>query len=166
MKRILPPLVLVLASLACFPTTTRPPFKPRPSAPVFEVELPVPQATRALALALDADSIPVRRTEANDGWLESEWFDVATHQRTSRRILGSDVVKVRAFVDPSRPGHSTLTIEVVYRPRADPSRPDRELEEQLPFTHPVVGRVVLVATALARQYGGKVDSVAATPKKP
>ena len=65
-------------SLACFPTTTRPPFLAQPSAPVFEVELPVPQATRALALALDADSIPVRRTEAKDGWIESEWFDVAT----------------------------------------------------------------------------------------
>jgi hypothetical protein len=166
MNRLALVVTVCASSLACYPTTTRPAFSPRPSAPVFEIELAVPEATRALAVALDADSIPVRRTEAGDGWIESEWFDVATNKRTTHRVLGPGVVKVRAFVDPSRPGHSNLTIEVVHRPRADPSRSDRELEEQLPQTHPVVGRVVLVATNLVKQYGGKVDSVAAAPKKP
>ncbi len=52
---------------ACYPTTTRPAMTPVPSADIAEWELFVPEATRALALALDADSIPVSRTEPDDG---------------------------------------------------------------------------------------------------
>ena len=151
---------------ACFPTTTRPPFLPQPSAVTFEVELPVPQATRALALALDADSIPVRRTEAKDGWLESEWFDVKTRRPTTARRLGLDVVKVRAWVDPSRPNHCNITVETVYRPLADPSRTDRELERQVPSTHPIAGQMVAVGLQLSKLYGGARDSVVVPVKKP
>ena len=140
--------------VACFPTTTRPPFSAVPSAPAFDIELLVPQATRALALALDADSIPVRRTEAKDGWLETDWFDVHTLRATTRRPLGPEVVKVRAFIDPSRPNHSNITIETVFRPIADPSRADRELEQQVPPNSVVLARVVTLMTKLARQYGG------------
>lgn len=57
--------LLLLA--ACYPTTTRPAMTPVPAASVTEWELFVPEATRALALALDADSIPVSRTEPADG---------------------------------------------------------------------------------------------------
>ena len=156
--------------LGCYPTTTRPSFLPQPSAVIAEVELPVPQATRALALALDADSIPVRRTEAKDGWLESAWFDVATRRPTTHRKLGLDVVKVRAWVDPSRPNHSTITVETVYRPVADPSRTDRDLEQQVPATHPIAGKMVALGIRLSKTYGGvSIDSVVAPvapPKKP
>jgi hypothetical protein len=152
--------------LGCFPTTTRPSFLPEPAAATVEVELGVPQATRALALALDADSIPVRRTEAKDGWLETEWFDARTRRPTRQRKVGPDVVKIRAWADPSRPNHSNLTVETVYRPVADPSRSDRELEQQVPSTHPIAGRVVAVTLALAKLYGGVTDSVIApaTPR--
>lgn len=157
--------------LGCYPTTTRPSFLPQPSAVIAEVELAVPQATRALALALDADSIPVRRTEAKDGWLESEWFDVKTRRPTTQRRLGLDVVKVRAWVDPSRPNHSNITVETVYRPAADPSRTGRELERQVPSTHPIAGRMVALGIQLSKTYGGvSTDSVAVPttlpPKKP
>ena len=162
--------------LGCYPTTTRPSFLPQPSAVIAEVELPVPQATRALALALDADSIPVRRTEAKDGWLESEWFDVATGRPTTHRKLGPDVVKVRAWVDPSHPSnrgdttHSRITVETVYRPAADPSRTDRDLEQQVPATHPIAGRMVALGIRLSKTYGGvSTDSVVAPvapPKQP
>jgi hypothetical protein len=146
--------------LGCFPTTTRPSFLPQPSAVIAEVDLLVPQATRALALALDADSIPVRRTEPKDGWLESDWFDAKTLKPTAQRRVGLDVVKIRAWVDPSRPNHSNITVETIYRPMTDPSRPDRELEKQVPSTHPIAGRMVAVTLKLAMMYGGvSTDSV-------
>jgi hypothetical protein len=157
------PITLVFA--ACFPSTSRPPFMPVPSAPVFEVELSIPEATRSLAVALAADSIPVRRTEPKDGWLETDWFDATTLKPTSRRRLGQNVVKLRAFIDPSRPKYSNITIETVYRLLADPSRPERELDQQLPPTSPVLGRVVLLATKMVRDFGGAVDT-AATPAVP
>lgn len=151
---------------ACFPSTTRPSFLPQPTATIAEVELGIPEATRALALALHGDSIPIRRTEPKDGWLESEWFNAKTLQPTNARRLGPDVVKVRAWIGPSRAGHSNIAVETVYRPLADPSRSDRELEVQVPTTHVIAGRVIGVTLALARQYGGGGDSVVVAPKKP
>lgn len=158
---------------SCYPSTTRPAFLPEPTAPVAEVELGIPEATRAAAIALDADSIPVRRTEAKDGWLESDWFDAATLRPTTSRRLGPDVVKVRVWVDPSRPNHSNITAETVFRPFADPSRPDRELEQQVPVSHRVAARIVQTLGKLSQQFGGiepdttvKPDSVEKKPIKP
>ncbi len=127
-------------------------------SPTAELQLAIPQATRAVALALDADSIPVRRTEAADGWLESEWFDAGTLRPTKHRRLGPGVVKVRAWIDPSRPNYSTVTIETVFRPLADPSRSDRELEQQVAAGHRVAGKVQLALASLTKLYGEPVDT--------
>ena len=150
--------------LACYPTTTRPAFLPMPTASIAEVELGIPQATRAVAVAFDADSIPIRRTEAKDGWLESDWFDAVTLRPTTRRRLGPDVVKVRVWIDPSRPNYSNITAETVYRPLADPSRADRELEQEVPVNHPVSARVLIILGQLTRQYGGVAIDTTKTVK--
>ncbi|HRP08358.1 MAG TPA: hypothetical protein PLL69_07710 [Gemmatimonadales bacterium] len=134
-----PLLVLLLAG--CYPATSRPGVEPVADAMTLEVELPVAEATRALALALDADSIPVRRTVPDDGWLESEWFDAVSLQPTRQRPLGIGVVRVRAFVATGRANHSVITLEAVYRVAADPSRPERELERQISEGHPVHARI-------------------------
>jgi hypothetical protein len=146
MKRIT--FVALLLGAACYPATTRPDVTPMPDAARVEVELFVPQATRALALALDADSIPVRRTEPDDGWLESEWMDAVSLQPVTGRPLGIGTVKVRAFVEPGQPNHSVIIVETVYRPVVDPSRPERDLERQVPAGHPVAARVAKILDAL------------------
>jgi hypothetical protein len=150
-----------VAMAACFPTTTRPAFVPLPNAPVTEVKLDVREATQAIALLLDQDSIPIRRTMVKDGWLESEWLDATTMRPTTRRHLGPDVVKIRIWVDPSRPNYSNITAETVYLPTADPSRSPRELERQVPATNKAAGRVLVAVGVLARQYGDPVDTTAA-----
>jgi hypothetical protein len=139
---------------ACFPTTSRPAFTVMPDATSREIELPMDRATTALALALDGDSIPVLRTMAKDGWLETGWFSVSTMQPTTDRPLGPDVVKVRAFVGPARPNYSSVVVETVYRPIADPSESPRELEEQVPADHPVALRVKATLQKMVDQYGG------------
>lgn len=133
---------------ACYPTTTRPALVPVPEAITVEVELSVPEATRLLAVALDSDSIPVARTEPEDGWLTTDWFDVETRRPTRSRRLGPDVVLVRGFVDPGRPNHAVITVEVVHRPLADPSREGRALEAHVPGEHPVADQVRRIVTAL------------------
>ena len=148
-------LVLVAMLLGCYPATTRPDVTPVPDALRIEIELFVPQATRALAVALDADSLPVRRTEPDDGWRESAWIDAATLQPTTRRPVGMDVVKVRAFVEPGRPNHSVIYVETVYRGVVDPARPARELELQVPVGHPVGARVARAVERLVAEYGGE-----------
>jgi len=145
--------LLLVALAACYPATTRPDMVPVPGADQVEIDLMVPEATRALAVALDGDSIPVSRTEPDDGWLETPWFDIATMRPTRHRAVGLGVVKVRAFVDPGRPDHSVLHVETVYRPLLDPSEPERNLERQVPTGHPVAARVKAVLDSLAKEYG-------------
>lgn len=149
-----PLLVAALLAVGCYPATSRPDVVPVPGAVRVEVELFVPEATRALALALDEDSIPVRRTVPEDGWLESEWIDFATMQATRRRPLGIEVVRVRAFVEPGRDNHSVIHVETVYRSVAAPAQPDRTLEQQVPVGHPVALKVQRAIDRLLEMYGG------------
>ncbi|HEY4320230.1 MAG TPA: hypothetical protein VGM77_03540 [Gemmatimonadales bacterium] len=151
----------VMVVAACYPTTTRPPFTVEPTAATTQIELPIDRATTALALALDTDSIPVLRTVAKDGWLETGWFDATTMQPTTARVLGPAVVKVRGFVDPARPNFSALSVETVYRPMADPAMSARDLEREVPADHPVAKRVQHVLAAMVKQYGGVPDSIPA-----
>jgi len=159
-------MLLVVAMAACHPTTTRPAFLPLPSASVVEWKLSVREATQELALALDADSIPVSRTELADGWLETGWFDATTLRSTSQRPLGDGIVRVRAWVDPSKPNFSSVTVETVYRPMADPSRDERSLERVVAANHPVALRVGLLLNRLSVRFGEQPDSVVAPIKVP
>jgi len=128
-------------ALACRPNTTRPPITPYPEAAGTEVRLPVIEATRHLAEALQADSIPARKIQQRDGYIETGWFLAATGRPAPARKFGPGVVRVRAWADPSRPGSSQLTVETLYRPLLDPSLPERELERQVPRNHPVAVKV-------------------------
>jgi hypothetical protein len=144
----------VAAAVACQPATTRPPYPPVPQAATTEVRLPPAEAARLLAEALVADSIPTTRLSLRDTWLESGWFDPATGQRPKHRPLGLDVVRVRGWADPTHPGNSKLFVETVYRPVADPSLPGRELDRQVPRSHPVAIKVRAALQALVKRYGG------------
>jgi hypothetical protein len=146
---------LCLAAVACQPNTTRPPFTPLPEAAGIEVRLPVREATRRFAEALRADSLPVRRVALRDGYIETSWFNATTRRATrGRRPIGPNVVRIRAWADPARPGSSQLTVETLYRPLADPSLPERELEKEVARNHPVAVRVEAALRKLVERYGG------------
>ncbi|HEX2249026.1 MAG TPA: hypothetical protein VHH32_01680 [Gemmatimonadales bacterium] len=148
------PLLLGAAAIGCQPNTTRPGFRPLPDAAGTEVRLPVGEATRRLGEALRASSVPVSRVMLRDGYLETGWFQSRTGQPASGRPLGQRTVRVRAWVDPGRPGSSQLTVETSYRPIADPSLPQRELERQVPRGHPVAVKVDSVLRQLVERFGG------------
>lgn len=139
--------------LACQTATTRPTFGPVHGAPRAELALEVPDATRILAEALEADSVPVRRVEPRDGMVESAWFEMPGFAVTGRRPLGPAVTMVRAWVDVDKAGHSLVTIETVYRIAADPSRAYRELEAQVPETHPAAVKVREVLRKVVAAHG-------------
>ena len=146
---------LSVAAGACQPATTRPPFPPLPEAAGSEIRLSVPMATRRLAEALKADSIPTQKVRLRDGYIETPWFDARSGRPTGqRRAIGPGVVRIRAWADPARPGSSRLTVETLYRPRVDPSLPDRELERQVAQNHPVAKKVEAVMIRLAQRFGG------------
>jgi hypothetical protein len=147
------PLALVLLA-GCHPNTTRPAIQPYPEAAATEIRLVPQEAIRRLAEAMTADSIPLARVRQRDGYIESAWFDSASGRPTHRRPLGTGTVRVRAWADPARPGNSLLTVETLYRPLADPSLPERELERQVPKTHPVAVKIEAELTALLQRWGG------------
>jgi hypothetical protein len=151
----------ILAALAgCQPATTRPPFSPVPEAAITEMRLPAGEATRLLAAAFEADSMPMQRVVPRDGWLETSWFDTPSSRHTGRRPIGLHTVRVRAWADPTHPGSSKVTVETVYHPLADPSLPERELDKQVPRDHPVAIKVRAALQDLVKRYGGPPAPVA------
>ncbi|HKU59840.1 MAG TPA: hypothetical protein VJQ44_01390 [Gemmatimonadales bacterium] len=150
----LPRLALMVALAGCRPETTRPAIVPVPAAASTEIRLVPQEATNRLAEAMVADSIPLARVRARDGYIESRWIDSATGHATRRMPLGTGVVRVRAWADPGRPGNTVLTVETVYRPLADPSLPERELDRQVPKTHPVAVKVEAELAGMLKRWGG------------
>ena len=150
---LLPLACLALATAACQPATSRPPFGPLPEAPGSELRLTVPEATRRLAEALKADSVPANTVRLRDGYIETPWFLARTMRPTKKRPVGTGVVRIRAWADPARSGSTQLTVETLYRPRLDPSLPDRELEREVPRDHPVAVRVEAALKRLVERFG-------------
>ncbi len=146
--------------VGCKATTTRPYFPPVTGAPTAEIELTVREATEALADVLKGDSLPVVRVAPRDGLIETAWFDTASRRVTPARRLGDGVVRVRAWIDPSRPGHSRIVLETTYRPLADPSLPERDLDRQVGPDHPIGKRMTEVLTELTRLYSSEPEPVA------
>lgn len=140
--------------LACQPATTRPSFTPLPEAETVEIRISPLEATRRLAEVMQEDSIPAARVELRDGFIESRWFDPSNGHPAATRPLGTQVVRVRAWADPGRPGFALVTIETVYRAMADPSLPQRELERQVPRDHPVATKVRAALQDMVKRYGG------------
>ncbi len=139
-------------ALGCNPYSPRPSYPPVVGAPMGEINLTVRAATEALADVFRTDSLPLRRVELTDGYLETEWFDAATKRPTGARRLGHEVVQVRAWVDPAKPGSSRMTVETIYRPRDDPSLPARDLDRQAPADHPTAKRVAEIVEQLVKLY--------------
>lgn len=145
----------LVIGVACRPVTTRPPFPPVPEAATTEIRLPPSEAARLLGEAFRAESIPATRVELRDTWLESGWFVAATGEPVGhRRPIGPEIVRVRAWADVTHPGYCKVEVETVYRPVADPSLPERELDRQVPRDHPVAIKVRATLQGLVKRYGG------------
>ena len=145
--------LLLLAVAGCDPTTTRPAITPIPEARTIEVTLSRQGAITKLHEALLADSFPIAQVVTSDAWLETPWFDALTLKPTSAQRLGPDVVKLRAWADPARPGNSLLIVELVYRPLADPSVPARELDRPVPPIDSIYVRVGTLLKGLSDEIG-------------
>jgi hypothetical protein len=135
-----------------------------PEAAGTEIRLSAQEATRRLAEALRADSVPLRRVALRDAYIESPWFNAGTRRPIrGRRAVGPNVVRIRAWADPARPGSSQLTVETLYRPVVDPSLPERELEREVARNHPVALKVEAALRKLVERYGGPPPPQAETP---
>lgn len=146
------PLLALALLLGCQPYTTRPAFAPLPGAAEAVVDLDVATATTVLAEQLKSDSIPVSRVEPKDGYLETPWFNAATGQATTDRVLGDSIVRVRGWVNAYGKERGSIRVETAVRPLANPSLPPRDLDQQAPVENPVAVRVAQVLVDMARRY--------------
>ncbi len=144
---------VAVGQLGCRASTTRPPFGPKPMAATAELRLGIESGTQILAEALQEDSIPIATVELLDGYVETRWFRVPGWQEVEGEPVGVDVVRVRGWVDPARPGYVRCTVEIVYRPWVDPSRDGRELDVAVPSDHLVLQRVQARLKRLVSLYG-------------
>lgn len=150
------PAVLLLAAIAllgCDPATTRPQLVPSPETLSTEVRAAAPKAIELLARALQADSIPVRRIDPRDSWLDTGWYHLATGAVASRTAAGADIVRVRAWTEPSRVKHVLLHVQAERRGRFDPSLPEGDVAELLPASHPLAKSVLAVLAAIGERPG-------------
>ncbi len=159
--------VLISLLLGCRATTTRPYFVPYPEAEKAEIgfgvidkALTVEQVTDTLFAYLLRDSIPITTVRPFDGFLETGWFDAATLAPTKSRPVGDKVVRVRAYIDPGKPGFTRVEVETVFVPFPDPSLSAREQEAPVTPVHPVNRRVAAVLAILTKKYGAPEDSTA------
>ena len=129
-----------------------------PGSAHLELYLLPPAAIEALADAILADSLPIRKVEARDAWLETPWFDTATGRPWKGEPLGAGVVRIRAWADPGRQDHSEMTVEAVFRPLADPSLAERSTEQPVPPGHPTAKRVAAILKSLTAQYGDSLSA--------
>ena len=129
----------LLLLTACNPRSTRPPFTPLPESLHAVINATPAVVTREAQALLTADSIHVRRMNERDAWLETSEF-AGTH-------------RLRLWADPDVPGKSRVTIEAVYRPIDDPSRPSRDLERAAEPASPGVQRAARLLEALKGKLG-------------
>ena len=129
---------ICLLLAACTPITTRPDFRPDPRALVIILDARPERVTTVLNSLVPAESLEVAHANVRDGYVETAWYDTQAHRTRhhEREITNlAATVKIRFWADPWVPGQTRLTVESVYRPRYDPSRPERDLEVIAPREH-------------------------------
>jgi hypothetical protein len=132
----------LLLALACTAASTRPYFGPLAGARADTLPAVATTVVDALAASVQAVGFRVQAMSAQEGYLETYWFDTRAGRSGGRyaRNPGA-VVRLRFFVDDARALQSVVVSEVVYRTRLDPSRGEREIEALVPLDH--AGMVLL-----------------------
>lgn len=133
----------------------RPYLTPLPHAPTDTLQVDAADLIDQLSDLVTAEGLRVRKISAEEGYLETGWYDVVT--RSPTRSYGSDAdryVRLRFFVDPVNPLLTQLACEAVMRGTLDPSLPDREAEIMVPPGHAGDQMLTRIRDTLRTRYGG------------
>jgi len=82
---------------------------------------------------------------------------------TDTRPIGTDIVRIRGWVNPGKEGFSVIIVEGAYRQMADPSLPERELERPLPPGHPVQVRIDSLLARIPTNRAGTANAPRPAP---
>jgi hypothetical protein len=138
MRRTFVPLgfVVAAAAAACGANNVRPKFEPFMDAVVDTIPALPDVVVDSLAIVLTQRGFQIARVAASEGFLETKWFDLNADRSGGTYTLHPDqVIRLRFFADPGRNNGTVLRSEAAYRPRLDPSLPDRVAEAMVPVDH-------------------------------
>ena len=137
------PAAIALTLVAACPNLggIRPLYGPVPGSIAVELNSTPDLVIAAAARDVATLGFRIAASATNEGYLETEWFDVAARRSVTTRARDLDrVVKLRFLADPAA-GKTHLAAECVRRIAEDPSLPPRDLERMVPDSTP--GRVLL-----------------------
>ena len=129
---------------------------PYPQAKVSVIDAPAPRLVPEMVGWLSSQGLQVQFSNPEDGYVETAWYNVRTRTSTFGDAEPGDLlntVKIRCWADPNVPGKSQLTVEAVYRPTLDPSRPERDLEIVSPQGSEGDRLAAALADAMKKRFG-------------
>lgn len=138
---------------ACGAVNTRPYLTPLPGALVDTLQVGPAVVVRQLVTQVTAEGVPIRVVAAEEGFLETRWHELESHDEEGRNAPHSrSTIRLRFFADPVAENQTQLTSEAVTLGLLDPSLSERARERLLAPDHPgsdLVRRIVAaVDTAL------------------
>jgi hypothetical protein len=137
---------LILLGAACASGGLRPSYEPFPQARVDTVSAAPAAVVQEINARLSAENMRPQWSSPDEGFLESQWFNVVTQESGVLDRSNPDrVVLLRFFVDPIEGGKSKVTSEAVYKRTSDPSVLPRDQEMIVPAGHAgdqLLGRVL------------------------
>lgn len=139
MQRTFTPFALVLAavSAACGANNVRPLYVPFMDAVVDTISAPPDVVVDSLATVVTLRGFEIARITASEGYLETKWFDLDADRSGGTYTRHPDrVIRLRFFAELGRDSSTVLRSEAAYRPRLDPSLPERQAEAMVPIDHP------------------------------
>jgi hypothetical protein len=146
---------------ACTSITIRPNIRPFPLAAVDTVR---GNPTVVLEAARDAVvqlGMQLSRSSPQEGYLETRWFDVASHQSYGENFRPQRLVRTRVWTDLVTPIETQVVVETVLRSTIDPSVPGREVELVTAPGTPGDSLTQAVRTALKKRFAR--DSITPAP---
>jgi hypothetical protein len=138
---------VVLLGAACASGGLRPSYDPFPQARVDTLNAAPAAVIQELSARLNAENMRPQWTSPEEGFLESQWFDLVSQQSgVTDRGNPERVILLRFWADPIEGGKTRLTSEaVIQRGGRDPSGLPRENEMIVPRGHAgdaILGRVI------------------------
>jgi hypothetical protein len=125
----------ILVAAAC--GSVRPYVRPLPGAPTDTLQVEAAQLITVVHAVLLGEGLQIRVNSPEEGYLETEWYDLGRRQSGGERTRRPhDVVRFRFFADPLSDEEAVLVSEVVYRISLDPSVPVRQREVLVTADHP------------------------------
>jgi hypothetical protein len=114
----------------------RPVYGPLPGSVSLLLDAAPDAVIVAAQREVRAAGLEVASVAADEGYLETEWYDVVAKRTVDARAPDLDhIVKLRLFADP-KAGKTYLAAECVRRIAYDPSEPQRDLERMVPDSTP------------------------------